>query len=300
MNAWVRFHRIAWWWRWPLKLLLFGVVCLLALYPRVWLIPTWLHRLENMDSVIDPDCPGLEPLLEAARRAIPADATPAQRLAIVQKLVVERIPYAWDWDVWGVIDYLPTTAEVLAKGREDCDGRAVLAASLLRRLGYEAHLACDLKHTWVVTPQGETMSPGKGEKTATGGPGGTRIRVSPGLLANVGRALSFGVAVFPIGRELLILVALLGLTAHPYAGRWRMALSCALLVGALVILRTVGARSESSPGWTYWTFGALALIVVGWIGLAIKAGASRSTSTPPESPATRGAGRDQSPGTPAP
>ena len=44
----------------------------------------------------------------------------------VEKFVYGHVPYAWDWDTWGVADYLPSVAEVRRMGREDCDGRAVV------------------------------------------------------------------------------------------------------------------------------------------------------------------------------
>jgi hypothetical protein len=241
-------------------------------------LPTWLGRLADMNSVLQPDHPGLARLEAAVRERAKADATPPELLGVVQQVVYQAIPYAWDWDVWGVADYLPTTAEVLEKGREDCDGRAVVSASLLRRMGYQAWLVSDLTHCWVATPAGEVMSPGKGEKTFEGGKPGepaTRVRFTLGTLANLGRSLGFGIAVFPLTRELVILAALCGLTMQPRSSPRRRVAGCLLMLLALGLIHDaedVSSCSASRPGLAWMGVGAL---IVGWLFLAIKAGGRR-------------------------
>jgi hypothetical protein len=281
MSLWARLHKSAWWWRWPAKWVLFILVVVLVLYPKLWLAPRWVARLSDMDSVLQPDCPGLAEFEAAVRARAPAPASAADVLPVVERVVYERIPYAWDWDVWGVVDYLPTVAEVLQQGREDCDGRAVVAASLLRRLGYQAWLASDLKHTWVVTSSGETMSPGAGEKTIAAGPGGTQVRFTAGLLENVARGLSYGLAVFPLTRELLILAALCALTMQPRSSAGRRVAGCLLLLLALGLLRDAGLALPKAGASSGLTWAALTCMMVGWLALAIKAGGRRSPGAPP-------------------
>jgi hypothetical protein len=290
MGPWQTFHRRPAWLRWPIKTLLFAAVVLLTLFPKLWLVPTWLARLRNMNALVQPEHPGLAPLEEVAR-ARAAQRDPADLLAVVQELVYERIPYAWDWDTWGVMDYLPTTAEVLEKGREDCDGRAVLAAALLRRMGQPAWLLCDLKHVWIGTPAGETMSPGAGERTIESGPEGTRVQVTPGAVANVGRGLAYGIAVFPLGRELIIAAALGALAAQPRSSRARRAAGWALLAIGLLLMRRAGATPAGlalQPG-LLWA--GLACVAAGWLTLVIK-GADRDWPLPAPAPRAGGdAGR---------
>jgi hypothetical protein len=129
--------------------------------------------------------------------------------------VCERIPYSWDWDNWGCVDYLPTAAEVVERGREDCDGRAVIAASILRNLGYDAQLVTDGSHMWVSTSEGATMSPvatASGRTLVTTNQAGSRfdplaIIGVRSLLIDWPKNLAFGVAVFPIGRVSVIAAA---------------------------------------------------------------------------------------------
>jgi hypothetical protein len=46
-------------------------------------------------------------------------------------------------------DHLATTSEVIERGTDNCDGHAVLTASLLRRRGYDAYVVMGYSHVWV-------------------------------------------------------------------------------------------------------------------------------------------------------
>ncbi|MFO0837529.1 MAG: hypothetical protein U1D55_03315 [Phycisphaerae bacterium] len=256
------------------KLSLFVVVILGVLYPRPDRFVTWFQRIRNLNSVIDPSHPGLAPLERAVRARIGAGASAPDVLAIVQDVVYRAIPYAWDWDLWGVMDYVPTVDETLRAGREDCDGRAVVAASLLRRMGYKATIASDLLHVWVVTPQGETMSPGKGPRSLVGTPGGTSV--GPGVIANLSRGTAFGVSVFPLPREIIILFAICALTLQPRASIRRRAFGCLALIAALAVLRFAGEAAGRNGGaaWRGVAVG-VGLAACGWLALALKARVAR-------------------------
>jgi hypothetical protein len=185
-----------------------------------------------------------------------------------------------------VAEYLPTVAEVFEQGREDCDGRAVVAASLLRRMGYDAWLVSDLLHVWVETPEGETMSPTGGEKTFVGTDAGTQATVSMRILQNAGRGLVYGIAVFPLMRESIILALLCALTMQPWSSPWRRVAGCLLLWLALDTLRGSGQQA-TIPGHTraiVSTWLGVLVAVVGWMVLAIRVGGPRvrSDAGPPE------------------
>ncbi len=286
MSLLERVHRIHPLLRWPAKLVLFILITGLVLYPKWWLLPTWIARLGNLNSVIDPSHPALAELEQRVREKLPADAPPADLLKAVERVVYERIPYAWDWDTWGVMEYLPTTAEVFEVGREDCDGRAVVAASLLRRLGVEAWLVADLLHMWVETPQGETMSPTGGEKTLSARPTDsqpalrTRLTVSAELVRNLARGFSYGVAVFPLLREVLILAALCLLTVHPWSSGWRRISGVLLCWIALDLLRDVGrqAAMQMQAAAVAQAVAAVLLALTAWLVLAFKAAGSPARS----------------------
>lgn len=256
----------------------FAATVVLVLYPKLWLVPVWLARLSDLNGVLDPDHPGLAEL-EARVVAESRGAPLAEMVPVIERTVCDRIPYAFDWETWGVMDYLPTVDEVLAQGREDCDGRAVVAASLLRRLGHHAWLVTDLQHMWVVARdetgaepvEVELMSPGAGAKTVAADETGTHVAVSPALIENLARSLTFGISVFPLGRELIILTMLCAVTLHPRSSARRRVAGCTLLLLALILLRASGAAAGSHDGHPAVMWLALLVAITGWLLLAIKA-----------------------------
>jgi hypothetical protein len=229
------------------------------------------------------------------RGRVRADAPPRHVLGVVQQVVYERIPYAWDWDTWGVMDYLPTVRETLALGCEDCDGRAVVAASLLRRLGHQAWLVSDFTHTWVETTEGETMSPGRAAKALVARPGAaTSVAWDGQLVKNYARAVSYGIGVFPLGRLVIIATALCLVALQPRSSIGRRVTGCLLLIAALAALRYAGQKFEA-PGMSnaYWTAAGAACAVVGLALLVFRGAAppARCAAARPESPAAGGAPR---------
>jgi hypothetical protein len=195
-------------------------------------------------------------------------------LAAVERSVYSHVPYAFDWDTWGVMDHLPTVDEVFAKGRDDCDGRAVVAASLLRRMGYDAWLVSDLKHVWVAArPAGDTgapsefMGPGRGAKSMSG-----RHEAPPPVsaqVANLGNGLAFGIVVFPLGREVIVLVALIVLTLQPRTSVARRVIGTILLITALFCLRGAGAEVQGLATRPALLWLGVAAMAAGWLLLAI-------------------------------
>jgi hypothetical protein len=169
----------------------------------------------------------------------------------VEAFVTAEIPYGWDWVVWGAADYTPTLPELLTKRTEDCDGRAVLAAALLRHRGITADLVADPRHMWVRTPWGDTMNP-------LGQP--VFKWTDEGLVIDWKRLLdpgpfAFGIAVFPLGRELVLLLTAWLLALHPGVGRLRPILGLGLLGAALAAWRLAGA-DPLAPSYTGITLAA--------------------------------------------
>ncbi len=289
VRAWRAVHRWPWTRRLPLKLSVLAVVIGLCLYPRLWLIPTWVGRLLQPASVLQPDHPELPALADRVRTRVGADATPPAVLEAVQAVVNARVPYAWDWDTWGVMDYLPTVDETLAAGREDCDGRAVVSASLLKHMGYEAWLASDLLHVWVVTPVGETMGPSVGGQMLVQTDDGARIAAPATLLVNLVRGATFGLAVFPLGREVVILVTVVLVLLQPRSSVPRRLLGAAGCIGGFVLLRMIGEQSARVEVLPVGVWAGLGLIV---LGLLLLSWPGRSAAPATAGNATLAAGRD--------
>jgi len=290
-ERWRRWHERRPWHRRLTKILLFALTLAIVFYPKFWLLPRWLGRLGDMNSVLDPRDPRLAPLETAVRARLTAASLPTDSsapsnavLAAAQSVVYETIPYAWDWDTWGVVDYLPTVAEVFERGQEDCDGLAVVAASLLRRMGYDARLVSDLVHTWVATPVGETMSPGLGEQTLVGGKEGTATRVSLAAMQNLGRGTAYGIAYFPLPREVIIAAALCLLSLHPRLSLWRGLAGCGLLFVALFALRHTGGTCTPEAGRVLLLWACAGVGFGGWLLLLVRGAARHSHAAPPGSP----------------
>lgn len=270
--------------RWPLKLALFLLIAFIVHFPHPGRLQTLIARASDFNALIDSNEPRLAELETEVRAGLAADAAPSVALAKVERVVYQHVPYQYDWVTWGNAEYIPTTAEVFDRGAEDCDGRAVVAASLLRRMGYQAWLVTDLLHVWVETPQGEAMSPTSHDVVITAGkPGteGTQL-VTWNVARNIVRNFGYGVAVFPLPRELIILAAACFLTWHPRVGGWRF-FSGGLL--AWIGLDLVRHRGERIP----WEAGPIdfaiiaagaALMLAGWMVMALRASSPRPSSAP--------------------
>ncbi len=142
------------WWtrmvRWTARFAMALAATLFVLYPRLDLTLRQIGHLQDWDALIDPTLPALAPINAEIDAKLPPNCPPTQEMQLVQQWVYKNISYRFDWVTWGNIDYWPTVAEVLEKRVEDCDGQAVLAASLLRARGFTtAHLQGNLSHVWV-------------------------------------------------------------------------------------------------------------------------------------------------------
>jgi len=264
-----------------------GVIALTlmaVLYPRPDLLVKNIRHWRNLDALIDPGSPALDALeAELLPRLVGVAAVGGrsgggggpETLRIVEQYVVERIPYAWDWETWGVVDYVPTVEEVIAAGREDCDGRAVVAASLLKRMGYEAKLMSDLSHVWVWTPAGQTMSPvptASGRTVIAPAEKGSKIDWGAlfgwaGIVKDVPTSLAYGVAVFPLWREaIVVLVGCVALAGRRARVGWEVT-GAVLIVAGLMVIRWTCAdpwARDVAGAWTGIGLGAAGIGVMLW------------------------------------
>jgi hypothetical protein len=242
-------NKLRWYARWPIKTAIFLLVLLVVLFPYPNRLIRHVERLRNPAALVDPEAPEVRPMTEDLRPQLDRAQSPADALKVVERYVYAKVPYAWDWETWGTADYLPTVSEVVAMGREDCDGRAVLAASLLQHLGYRAELVTDFGHVWVKTDKGETMGPRERKAVVATEEG---LKFQPGALSQMVRSTGYGIAVFPLVRELVVLLVFWFLMLRSRGGGASMWVSLALLIDALLFIR-IGARSPRNPiPWVQW------------------------------------------------
>ncbi|MFQ5425177.1 MAG: hypothetical protein ACE5F9_14525 [Phycisphaerae bacterium] len=233
-----------WYVRVPAKWAVLLLVTFFVLFPDPVRFARHVRHLSDMQAMIQPEAPELSAWAAELQAGIVGESPrPKQAQAAVQKFVYDKVAYAWDWDVWGSADYLPTVHEMFARAaasgdgqiREDCDGRAVMAASLMRKLGYDARIVTDLRHVWVQTPQGDWMGPGR-KKSIVSTARGNRLNART-LASNIPVSLSYGIAVFPLLRELIILATAFVLVLHRRMSWRAAALSALLLVQGLFFMR---------------------------------------------------------------
>ena len=252
-------------WRWLVKMGLLGLVILFALYPHPVLLAIHLRHIRDIESLIQPDLPEMAEINREIDAKLPAGAARKEEFKAVERYVYEHIRYEYDWFNWGNLDYWPTAQEVLTRKREDCDGQAVLAASILRARGFKtATLVANLQHVWVTVDGVELMGPQRDKNLRR--VGGKMVVTLPAwrtLLASGSM-----ICKFPAVRSLLILFAALVLAYHPcrHLTGW-LALSVMALVGFVVLLdwanRFEPRANELGLG---LLSGAIGLLACAWVG----------------------------------
>lgn len=117
----------------PLLLILW---ILFVLYPNPWKLAISVQRV-------------FEPDIHAVAVQHILDDFPSRDPKDIEKMVLEKIPYRYDWEVHGMPWYFPTIEEVLTKGEGDCKARALLLASILEAKGIPYRFNSSPIHIWV-------------------------------------------------------------------------------------------------------------------------------------------------------
>ena len=263
--AWSWLAGLRWAWRWLVKLVMLGVVILFALYPHPVLLVTQIQHLCNIESLIQPDLPEMAAINREIDAKLPPGAMRKEEFKAVERYVYEHIRYEYDWFNWGNVDYWPTAQEVLARRREDCDGQAVLATSILRARGFKtATVVANLQHVWVAVDGAELMGP-KADKNLHRVGGKVVVTLPHWRTWLDGGSM---INKFPSLRLLLILFAALVLAYHPCRNlTGLLALAVIALVGFVVLLDWANhfdpRANELGLGLLAIAFG---LLLAAWVG----------------------------------
>lgn len=113
---------------------------LVVLYPNPALLARSVSHALN--PRVDPDAVRLW-----------AEALPDDPASIERQVLDRYVPYAVPWQTHGVPWYFPTTGEVVAQGRGDCQARMLVLASILEAKGLPYRLRASFDHIWVEYPQ---------------------------------------------------------------------------------------------------------------------------------------------------
>jgi len=232
--------------RWPIKLAMVCLTALVVCFPHPKRFIEQVNRWRNPNALIEPEAPALRPMIDELAPEVAALKNPEEVLRLIEAFVYTHVPYDWDWNTWGMADYTPTVAQVIQKGREDCDGRAVLAASLLRHFGFDAHLVSNFAHVWVSTPRGDIMGPGKRKAIVATDKG---VKFNWHGLTVLPRAAGFGIAVFPFLRELLILCVVWLIAISRRVPMKRQIVLLVVMASALALLRQGGSSYRHPTLW---------------------------------------------------
>jgi len=145
------------------KLLLVPWIVLFIIIPKPWTWPTECLRRIDRGRIIQPNDPSVAQVeqefwahLEQAGLRMDWDrGDAAKRLDLLMRFVLKRVSYSYDFPNWGVFCHTATPEEAIrVKGKDDCQGQACVAVSLMQRLGYEAYCAETPFH-WYVAVSGE-------------------------------------------------------------------------------------------------------------------------------------------------
>jgi hypothetical protein len=115
--------------------LIFILWILFVLYPNPINIILSIQRVINFDA--DPIA------VELIVNDFPSDP------ADIEKEILARIPYSYDWELYGMPWYCPTIEQVLLRSEGDCKARALVFASVLeaKNIPYQVHSSP--MHIWV-------------------------------------------------------------------------------------------------------------------------------------------------------
>jgi hypothetical protein len=113
-----------------------AVWVLLILFPNPLVLPIDVYRFFEMPTKPTSD-------VQAVAASLPANGS------VIEQYVDAHVHYAYDFQAYGTIWYLPTPSDVLKSQQGDCKSQAILTASLLEAKGIPYTLEVSPIHFWV-------------------------------------------------------------------------------------------------------------------------------------------------------
>lgn len=121
------------------------LVMAFLLFPCFWCVPQQINvRMQKQELLINPDSPEVSELAE--RFLEEHDNLEGMNIReisrAIREFVLNEITWELDYLIYGMIAHQATTNQVINRGTDDCQGQAVVIASMLIHL--------DFKYVWVV------------------------------------------------------------------------------------------------------------------------------------------------------
>ncbi len=135
---------------WLLRIKYRQIIILTFIWVLLVLYPNPLKLGQSIYRIIRPpvNAAGVMHLLDEA----PLEAEELERF------VLKKIPYQYDWVTFGVPWYFPTLEEALENGTGDCKSRFVVLVSYFEAREIPYQLSFSLSHFWVIY-EGKTETP---------------------------------------------------------------------------------------------------------------------------------------------
>lgn len=259
---WDRLGKLPWPGRSALKIALFLLVLGGVLYPNPVYLVRQISHLRDTEALIQPDLPFIAEINREITATLPAKPTREQELKAVERYVYQAIPYTYDWHQWANVDYWPSAAEVWERRTEDCDGRAILSASILRARGYpDARIVGNLNHVWVVAGNNSLMGAEKDQnfRRVNG-----KVVITPPKAETVFRGLA-QIKHFPFWRLALLVIVGVGLSLHPYRSLRGYGLATAIGLAGLWVLYAWAESTKKGETGRHWVAASVGLMIVSLI-----------------------------------
>ncbi len=201
-----------------IKGIIYLFILLFVLFPNPALVIDQVGAYLNTEALFETGFPEMAGINAQIDSLLPDDYNFQQEAKVITRFVYDKIAYEFDWDNWANCEYWPSASRVWRRGREDCDGQAILAVAIFRSRGYrDADIIGSMQHLWIQVNGKEMMGPDK-EKLVVVKDGKKQFH-TPGwryMLETTAVQLNY----FPKFRIVILLLALLTLLYHP-AQSWK-------------------------------------------------------------------------------
>ena len=218
-----------------IKFALYLIFLLFVLFPNPSLVFERISAYANTDALFETSFPEMATINARIDSLLPENYTFQDEYKAIVRFVYDNIHYEFDWDNWANSEYWPSASKVWRRGREDCDGQAILAVAIFRSRGYKnANIVGSMQHLWIRVNGKELMGPDT-EKLVVVQDGKKHFRMPSWryTLDTVAMQLNY----FPKFRIAILLITLLALLYHPASNlKWLLSLTVTAMLGFFLLI----------------------------------------------------------------